>query len=130
MAIVQTVDNYYQFEQAFKDANRSDNFTYRGQRILFDWLEAYSEDTGENVELDVVALCCDYREESAESIAADYRVDLSEIDDILDADDEEKREALTDVVRRHLIDNTGFCGEYTQKDDKGIEQTFFVFQCF
>lgn len=128
MAIIQTVDNYYQFEQAFRDAGRSDNFTYRGLRVFFDWLESCSDDIGENVELDVVALCCEYREESAESIAADYSADLSDIDEGLS--DEEKQAALVDIVREYLYEHTALCGEYTQKDANGKEQTFFIFQCF
>jgi hypothetical protein len=124
MAIVQTVANAYQFEQAFKEANRSDNFSYQGLSVLFDSLEEYSESTGGNVELDVVALCCDYREESAESIAQDYNVDLSDIDD--DSSDEEKQEALAEIVRDYLSENTCLCGEYAATDGG----TFFIFQCF
>ena len=29
---------------------------------MYDYLEEYSESTGEEVELDIIALCCDYNE--------------------------------------------------------------------
>lgn len=52
----------YDFERAFVDANRSNNFSYEGKKALFEYLEQYGEDVGEEVELDVIALCCDYNE--------------------------------------------------------------------
>ena len=54
--------NFSQFCDAFRDMNRNDDFTYDGKRALFDYLEEYAEDCGAEVELDVIALCCDYVE--------------------------------------------------------------------
>lgn len=54
--------NFYDFSEAFRKAGRGDQFTYQGQRALFDYLEGYEEDTGEEIELDVVALCCEFSE--------------------------------------------------------------------
>jgi hypothetical protein len=127
MAIIQEI-GFYQFKQTFKNANRSDNFSYQGLSVLFDSLEEYSESTGENVVLDVVALCCDYREESAESIAQDYNVDLSEFEDI--EDKEEKQQALIGIVEEYLQENTLVCGSFTNNDKAGKETTTFIFQCF
>lgn len=59
MAIVQTVTETI-FLDAVRAAGRVENFGYNGWRKIFEYLEQYSEDTGENVELDVVAICCDY----------------------------------------------------------------------
>ena len=53
--------NMYDFERAFKNFER-DNFSYDGLKALFEDLEEYEEVTGEEVELDVIALCCDYME--------------------------------------------------------------------
>lgn len=53
--------NFYDFSDAFRKADRS-NFTYSGLRALFEDLEEYEESTGEEVELDVIALCCEYAE--------------------------------------------------------------------
>ena len=74
----QTV-NVHDFRQAFTDYNRQDNFTYNGLTALFDYVEQFEEDTGQEFELDVIALCCDYAEYSnLEALQDDY----SEIDNI------------------------------------------------
>ena len=54
--------NFYNFSDAFRKADRADQFTYEGQRAIFDYLEEYEDSTGEEVELDVVAICCEYME--------------------------------------------------------------------
>ena len=65
--------NLYDFEQAFQAMGRKDQFTYEGKKALFEYLEQYEEDTGEPVELDVIALCCEYSEyESADQAASEY----------------------------------------------------------
>jgi hypothetical protein len=91
----------YDFHRAFERA-RPDNFSYEGLNVLFDYLESLEDDTGEEIELDVIALCCDYSEDSAESIASSCGIDLSDCED-----DEEKSEA----VRSYLERNTSICGE-------------------
>ncbi len=54
--------NFSEFTDRFRDMDRDNNFTYEGKRALFDYLEEYEEDTGEEIELDVIALCCEYTE--------------------------------------------------------------------
>ena len=76
--------NMYAFERAFKNFER-DNFSYDGLKALFEYLEDYEEDTGEEVELDVIALCCDYMEyDSLNEYNDDYGTKYSEIDTIQD----------------------------------------------
>ena len=72
----------YDFERAFKNFER-DNFSYDGLKALFEYLEEYEEGTGEEVELDVIALCCDYAEyDSLKEYNDDYGTKYSEIDAI------------------------------------------------
>ena len=59
---MKTTVSRYDFQQAFTDANRAANFTSAGLDALFNYLEEYEEDTGEEIELDVIALCCEYTE--------------------------------------------------------------------
>jgi hypothetical protein len=61
-----TTVNLHDFREAFR-TTRPENFSYDGLTALFDYLEDLEEDTGEPMELDVIALCCDYTE--YESIA-------------------------------------------------------------
>jgi hypothetical protein len=72
--IKQTV-NFSQFCDSFSDTYKN-NFSYEGKRALFDYLEQLSEDTGEDIELDTIALCCDYLEyENLEEYNKDYNMD-------------------------------------------------------
>lgn len=50
------------FVDAFQSMNRKEAYSYEGKRALFDYLEEYEESTGEETELDVIALCCEYTE--------------------------------------------------------------------
>ena len=50
------------FIDAFRNAGREDNFSYKGLCALFDFLEDFGEDTGSEVELDVIAFCCEFSE--------------------------------------------------------------------
>ena len=86
------------FCDAFRDADRNENFSYEGKQVLFDFLEEYEDSTGEQVELDVVALCCEYNEGLWNNIASDYSIDLSKCDD-----DEEKEEAVSEYLNEHTM---------------------------
>lgn len=64
------------FCDAFKSMNRNTNFTYDGKRALFDYLERLEDDCGEKIELDVIALCCEYTEyNNLAEFQGDYDVD-------------------------------------------------------
>ncbi len=93
---------FSQFCDAFRDMGRNEQFSYEAKRVLFDYLEQYTEETGEEVELDVIALCCEYSEDDFEDIAANYNIDLSDIED---EDDK------VDAVRDYLAENTSVCGQ-------------------
>lgn len=103
MAIVQTI-NFYQFCDAFRSMNRNDNFSYAGKQVLFDYLEEYSECTGEEVELDIIALCCGYAEDDYKTIVENYNIDVSDIDP-------EDEDEIEDIVRDYLEENTIIIGE-------------------
>ena len=75
-----------EFEDAFRSI-RPDNFSYSGLQALFEYLEEYEEDTGEEIELDVIALCCEYTEyDNLEGYINDYKPNISR-DDYEDEDD-------------------------------------------
>jgi len=93
MAIIKTV-GFDEFKRDFDV--RKDNFSYYGLKVLYEHLENLSEDMGKNIELDVIALCCEYTE--FESIG-EYNNDYEEVENI------EEIEAFTIVIR---IDNDSF----------------------
>ena len=79
--------NEREFIDRFK-ALHPDNFTYKGLRALFAWL-AEMGITGEQVECDVIALCCDFTEyDSLDEFNQDYYTDKDDykqsIDDLSD----------------------------------------------
>jgi hypothetical protein len=99
MAIVQTLTKST-FIDAFKQSSRKDQFSYEALEDIFDYLKSYSEDSGENVEFDIVAICCDWAEMSWKDIAFSYGVDLSSC-----VDDDERIGEVEDFLCR----NTQYC---------------------
>ena len=45
------------FLREFREYGREDQFSREGLEALYDYLEEFSEDTGTEVELDVIGLC-------------------------------------------------------------------------
>jgi len=77
----------YRFRDAFKQSDTyKNNFSYEGLTALFEHLEELEwEMDGMELELDVVAFCCDYTEyDSLEDFNADYSSDdkVYTLDDI------------------------------------------------
>ena len=109
MSIVSNI-GFCSFCDAFRDMDRNENFSYDGKRVLFDYLEALSEDTGADIELDVIALCCEYYENDIETIISECRIDIG-TDDFEGMDEDEIEESKTEQVREYLEDNTIIVGE-------------------
>ena len=88
------------FRDAFRAAGRKDQFSYDGLRVIFDYLEEYEKSTGEPVELDIIAICCDYVEMTPEEIIEAYSIPYDSAED-----------DLWDTVRDSLDDRTSIVGE-------------------
>ncbi len=74
---MKTTVDFYDFKNAFLSI-RPENFSSDGLEILFDGLMEFEEDTGEEMELDVIALCCDFCEMTAEDVLKAYNIDENE----------------------------------------------------
>lgn len=75
--------NKYQFIDAFKQSDRKDQFSYDGLVSLFEYLEEYEDSVGEQIEFDMIALCCEYTEyDNLEEFQNDYGKDYESFDDI------------------------------------------------
>ena len=69
------------FFQEFKRYDR-DNFTREGMNALYNYLYDLSEDIGQDIELDVIALCVEYTEyKTVEEIVEQYDHLLSDTSD-------------------------------------------------
>jgi hypothetical protein len=76
--------NEYTFTEAFA-RTRPNQFSYEGLKALFEHLEEMEEGTGEEMELDVIAICCDYAEyENLEEFQRDYGTYYDSLDAIED----------------------------------------------
>lgn len=73
--------NFSRFVDSFSDTYKN-NFSYEGKRALFDYLESLEEDTGEQIELDPVALCCDYQEFENFKEVQDQYSDIKDLEDL------------------------------------------------
>jgi len=75
--------NEYQFRDAFHKMGRGEQFSYDGLTALYDYLEQLGDDIGEEIELDVIALCCEYAEyDSLTEFQEDYGEDYQTMEDI------------------------------------------------
>lgn len=97
MAIIQTIDNASQFRDQFHRYGRGDQFSYEALGLIFDYLS----DCGSDVELDVVGVCCEFAEESWESIAELFDIDVEDL-----SEGKAKQH-----VMNFLCDNTSVVGE-------------------
>ena len=98
----QTV-NIYDFRDAFYKIDKTDNFSYVGLKVLFDYIEELEMTTGEEMELDVISLCGDFAESIIDDLIRDYNIDLSDCD----TDDEG---SIEETVMEYMEQNTIVCG--------------------
>jgi len=79
--MIQTISKH-NFRDAFKTMGRENQFSYDGLGALYDYLEMFEDDTGQQTELDVIAICCDFIEyENLEEFQRDYQ-NIESIEDI------------------------------------------------
>jgi len=104
--IYTTIDSASQLRDMFRRYDRLENFSYEGTQVLFDYLD----EMGVDVELDVIAICCDYCEMTLDDIFMNYSLDVPD-----NCDD------LRSFIRDYLENETVVLGETS---------TGFVFACF
>ena len=81
------------------DALKQDDnagWSYEGAKAMAEYLEQYEEDAGEEMELDVVAIRCEFTEYATATEAAEEYQD-NDYDD--DMDDDEKEAAALEFLR-------------------------------
>ena len=67
--------NEFDFKNEFKKI-RPDNFSYDGLDVLYYHLIQFEEDTGEELEFDPIAYCCEFSEyENFNEVKQDYDVE-------------------------------------------------------
>ena len=102
----QTIDNASQFRDAFRALGRESQFSHQAFDVLFDYFEECDPD----MDLDVIAICCDYSEDTVQNIAGNYDIDFSDID-TEGMDQEEINAAKLEIVLDYLNNHTSVVGE-------------------
>lgn len=97
--MIYTEINESSFRDAFHRAGRGDQFSYDALGVLFEYLDESSH--GKQYELDVIAICCDFAEDTPESIAEQYSIDIEGLDD----------DEIVRTVIEHLNTETLYIGQ-------------------
>lgn len=79
---MKTTVNFDQFRDAFREL-RPNGFSFNGLEVLYDHLLNYEADTGTEIELDVIAICCDFTESTIDEALEYYNLD--DVDELMDA---------------------------------------------
>ena len=75
--------SFNDFLEEFEKHERGDQFSYQGKKALYEYLNELGEDLGEPIELDVIALCCEFTEYSSlQEFNNDYGYTIGEINSI------------------------------------------------
>ena len=81
----------------FRDTfNGRTNFSYEALGMLFE----YFEDVSPDMELDVIAICCEYAEDTPAQIAESYSIDIDGLDD------GETRDKVIEYLDSDFIEST------------------------
>lgn len=108
----QTV-SFHDFRHAFTSMGRDSQFSVDALELLYDFLTENEGSMGEEYTLDVIALCCEFGEDSPEDIASMYGFDLPQrceydADDI--GEDDWRMECVAEAGR-YLDRHTTVVGE-------------------
>jgi len=88
------------FQREFINSSRKDSFSYEALDILFNYFQEIENNLNEEIELDIINICCDYTEDTWQNIAMAYDINL----DQNDSEDDQKMQvnhflqSLTTVI--------------------------------
>jgi predicted ArsR family transcriptional regulator len=68
--------NFTTFANTFQNSSRKNQFSYEALELIYDYIDEYERDTGEEIEFDMIAICCEWSESTPEEIARSYDIDL------------------------------------------------------
>lgn len=110
-----TLSEYDFYREWETNEERKDQFSHGAQKALYNYLVEYEESTGEDVELDIIALCCDYTEyasafdaytEYADGLAELYEAQGVELPDCNTTTEEEREEEAEKLATEWLEERT------------------------
>lgn len=91
MGLTAPINTRFAFASLFNDYGRGNQFTYQGFDALYWYFSDLSDDLGEDISIDVVAICCEWTEyDSLKELADAYGIDKS-------MSDTDVRDGLSDI---------------------------------
>ena len=106
--------NEYDFINEFENMNRQDNFSRAGLCTLFEMMEEYEESCDEELELDVIAICCQFSEYTIEELLNDYAIVKEYFESDWETLDDDEKKELTESA----LDSIG--AYYRWIDDESL----------
>lgn len=101
MALIEKISSSNLYHIACR-MGRGDSFGYNGWRAIGEYLEELSDGIGEDIEVDIVGICCEYSmADNAQEVFDQYDTDIDS-EEWEEMDDDEKLEA----IEEYLQDNT------------------------
>tara|TARA_R110000868_G_scaffold181762_2_gene422708 strand:- start:1308 stop:1682 length:375 start_codon:yes stop_codon:yes gene_type:complete len=109
---MKTTLNTYDIANALMQDDNA-NWSYNGAKALAEYLDELEQDLGEELELDVVAIRCDYSEYSSlEAFATEYfsnhkqAADALGLDVAMSGDEfEQDEDEVSEAIRDYITDN-------------------------
>ena len=100
MALIEKISSSDLFYMACR-MDRGDSFGYAGWRAIGEYLEELSYNTGEDIEIDIVGICCEYHKaDSAQEVPDQYDTDIDP-EEWEEMDEEEKLEAIENYLQEN-----------------------------
>ena len=105
MSLIETVNPSDLYHLACK-MGRGDTYGYNGWRALGEYLEELSDSTGEDVEIDIIGLCCEYSmAESVEEFFMEFYhlhgIDLPTMEEWEELEEDEKLETIEEFLQEN-----------------------------
>lgn len=101
MALIEKISSSDLYHMACR-IDRGHNFGYDGWLEIGDYLEQLSDDLGEDIEVDIVGICCEYSMiESVQEFWDEQELPTVSDDEWHDMDDEEKLEAIENYLQEN-----------------------------
>lgn len=128
---MKTTLSEYDFCRAWEtNEERKNQFTHSAQKALYEYLTQYEEDCDTEIELDIIALCCDYTEYGSawEAMEQYQPEDMPTIDDgegmdLVELGEAQEAEALRWFEERTTVipfDGTVQLSDGTTLGDSGV----------
>jgi len=91
----------HDFVSAFTEMGRYDQFSLEGLKVIYKYITDYESESGQEIELDVIAICRDFAESEPMDIARDYSIGEAAV----------CAENVLTIVREYLKDKGVLLGE-------------------